>query len=79
MPEFLKLLRRIAKCNRAVTIIIRSGENCCSHTGCIAEVVENSYVVLITAVNDTCQRTYIPLECICAVIDPANNNAEAPA
>lgn len=48
-----------------VTLTIQSGSQCCKQTGCICDV-DDCFVVLIDT-NDTCQRTYIALDSICAV------------
>ncbi len=57
------------KCNnRPVTIIISSGKNCCELSGCIGQIVSDNYVTLIND-NNACTRTYIAIDCICAVID----------
>ncbi|MCK8826723.1 hypothetical protein MWH25_03060 [Natroniella acetigena] len=66
--DFVKVLKRLAKCNKPVTIIIRSGANCCELTGCIGEVTDE-FVVLIAS-NNVCIRKYIRTDCICAVIEP---------
>lgn len=62
------VLQKLKKKNRVVTIIIKSGENCCELTGCIGEVVCGEYVTLISS-NNACLRTYIAIDCICAIID----------
>ncbi|MCK8817071.1 hypothetical protein MWH28_06750 [Natroniella sulfidigena] len=65
---FVGVLRRLAKKNKPVTIIITSGANCCELTGCIGEIVGDEYITLINP-NDVCDRTFIRIDCICAVID----------
>ena len=72
-PEFVRVLKRLRRNNEPVTIIVKSGSDCCSHTGCICEIVDDCYVTLLSGENG-CDRTYIPLDCICAVIDPAEAN-----
>ncbi|MCK8817072.1 hypothetical protein MWH28_06755 [Natroniella sulfidigena] len=67
--DFVKVLRRLAKCNKPVTIIVKSGANCCELTGCVGEVTDE-FVVLIAS-NNVCIRKYIRTEFICAVIEPA--------
>ena len=68
-PKLIKLLRRLRDNNEPVTIIIKAGQDCCEHTGCIGEIVSNCYMTLISG-NDGCARTYIPLDCICAITEP---------
>ncbi|WP_027339762.1 hypothetical protein [Halonatronum saccharophilum] len=70
---FIRLLRRLRETNDPVTIIITSGENCCEHTGCIGEIVGDEYLTLITSAGSGgCVRTYIRIDCICAILDPAD-------
>ncbi|MCK8826725.1 hypothetical protein MWH25_03070 [Natroniella acetigena] len=66
--QFLKVLRRFAKKNKPITVIIKSGQNCCRFTGCIGEIVSGEYITLITS-NNVCVRTYIRIDCICTVVD----------
>ncbi|MCK8817070.1 hypothetical protein MWH28_06745 [Natroniella sulfidigena] len=66
--DFVKVLRGFAKKNKPITIIIKSGQNCCRFTGCIGEIVGVEYITLITS-NGVCVRTYIRIDCICAVKD----------
>ncbi|MCK8817056.1 hypothetical protein MWH28_06675 [Natroniella sulfidigena] len=60
-----KVLERLVDDNKIVTIIITSGANCCELTGCVGEVADD-YLTLLTPDN-ACNRTYIALDCICAV------------
>ncbi|MFW6278580.1 MAG: hypothetical protein ACOC2G_00185 [Bacillota bacterium] len=75
-PEFIGVLERASEKNTPITIIIQSGANCCEHTGCVGEIVGDCFLTLISG-NDACRRTFIPLDCICAIIDPADGVAAA--
>ncbi|WP_408955256.1 hypothetical protein [Natroniella sp. ANB-PHB2] len=66
--DFVKVLKGFAKKNKPITIIIKSGQNCCKFTGCIGEIVGDEYITLIAS-NDVCVKTYIRIDCICAVSD----------
>jgi hypothetical protein len=67
--DLVRLLNKIKDTSEEVTIIIQSGEGCCEITGCICEI-DKCFVVLIDS-NHVCRRTYILLDCICAIIHPA--------
>jgi len=67
------LLERIKDTDEQVNIIIQSGEDCCEFTGCICEV-DDCFVVLIDTKRGTCIRTYILLDCICALVHPAQQS-----
>ena len=71
-PEFVDLLNRLRDGNDPVRIVVNSGADCCEHIGCIGEIVNECYITLISS-NDVCVRTYIPLDCICAVVVPPEN------
>ncbi len=60
-----KLLKRLDEQCERITIFIQSGSKCCKLTGCLCDV-NDCFAVLIDT-NDTCQRTYIAMDCICAV------------
>jgi hypothetical protein len=68
--DLRRLLERIKDTDEQVDIIIQSGEDCCEFTGCICEV-DDCFVVLIDTKHGTCIRTYILLDCICALVHPA--------
>ncbi|MEJ6952459.1 hypothetical protein [Natronospora cellulosivora (SeqCode)] len=65
---FLKVLKKLTKKNEAVTIIIRAGGNCCDLEGCVLAVSDE----IVTLLLNECGRIYIRVDCICAVIDPAD-------
>lgn len=77
-PEFVEVLQRLRVNNNPVTILIRSGSDCCEIEGCICEIVDGCYITLLSGENG-CERTYIPINCICAIIDPATNNNDVNA
>lgn len=52
------------ECER-VTIFLQTGSKCCKQTGCICDV--NDCFVVLLADDNPCKRTYILLDCICAV------------
>lgn len=66
----INILKKLSKKNKKVTIIIKSGANCCELTGCIIDIKKNC-VKLLTNKNNTCRRIFIDINCICAVIVPA--------
>ena len=77
-PRFVGLLRKFRNSTDTVTLIITSGQNCCEITGCVANIVENSYVVLLTNDNNGCNRTYVRIDCICAIQRPGINANDGP-
>ena len=64
-----KILKKFAKNTEPVTLIIKSGENCCEITGCIL-TVKKDLVILLTD-DDPCRRIYVVIDCICAIKKPA--------
>ncbi|OCL25769.1 hypothetical protein U472_15730 [Orenia metallireducens] len=69
--ELIKLLDDLKIEAERVSIIIQSGGDCCRHRGCICEIIDESIVVLVEDRDkgkDRCERTYIPIDCICAII-----------
>ena len=64
-----KVLKKFAKNTEPVTLIIKSGENCCEITGCIL-TVKKDLVILLTD-DDPCRRIYVVIDCICAIKKPA--------
>lgn len=63
--ELKELLTQLQDNCEQVTIFIQSGDKCCKRTGCICDV-DDCFVVLLDD-DDPCERTYILLDCICAV------------
>ncbi|GAB6138902.1 hypothetical protein [Halanaerobaculum tunisiense] len=63
--ELKKLLKRLETECEEVTIFIQTGDECCARTGCICDV--DDCFVTIFDTDDACQRTFILLDCICAV------------
>ncbi len=60
-----KVLKQLeTECER-VTIFLQTGSKYCKQTGCICDV--NDCFVVLLADDDPCQRTYILLDCICAI------------
>ncbi|PRX26471.1 hypothetical protein BX659_12062 [Orenia metallireducens] len=54
-----------------VSIIIQAGGGCCRHRGCICEIIDCATVVLVddrVKGKGRCERTYIPIDCICAIV-----------
>ena len=74
--QLKKLLKRLADKCKKIAVIIKSGENCCRQVGCIADV-DDCFLVLIDQ-NNVCKRTYIPLDCICAVKDFVPRDKKGP-
>lgn len=62
------VLRRIFTNNELVTLIIKSGANCCELTGCIASI-KKDHVILMTQGN-SCRKIFVKIDCICAVVIP---------
>mgnify|MGYP006298242495 CR=1 FL=1 len=63
--DLKKLLKRLEDDCEQVTIFLQTGSKCCKRTGCICDV-DDCFVVLLDD-DDPCERTYILLDCICAV------------
>jgi len=69
--ELIKLLEHLKVKAELVTIIIQAGGNCCRHRGCICEIIDCSTVVLVDdreKGQGGCERTYISIDCICAIV-----------
>ncbi|SJZ38627.1 hypothetical protein SAMN02745118_00680 [Selenihalanaerobacter shriftii] len=66
----LKVIDKVDKSDR-ITVILKSGDGCCLWCGCFGGV-EDGWLYNIISFDDPteCRRMYIPLECICAIIDP---------
>ncbi|GAB6138904.1 hypothetical protein [Halanaerobaculum tunisiense] len=63
--ELKALLKELKTNCEEVTIFIQTGSQCCKRTGCIC-AVDDCFVTLAKR-EDSCQRIFILLDCICAV------------
>ena len=64
-----QVLQKLSKETDAVTVVIKSGAECCQITGCIARIEDNILTMLVEN-EDECPRVYIAIDCICAVYHP---------
>ncbi|SJZ38598.1 hypothetical protein [Selenihalanaerobacter shriftii] len=73
----LNVLNRIDE-DDVITVILQSGEFCCAWTGCFCRIEDNTLVLFNVfpafdgpiVDGESCKRMHIPLDCICAIIDP---------
>ena len=74
MPFVENVLEKYVSSTKKVTLIVRSGANCCEITGCLVNLVDNDdgYVVLLNNDNNNCEcpKTFVRINCICAVKVP---------
>jgi hypothetical protein len=63
--ELKDLLKQLEDNCEEITIFIQSGDRCCKRTGCLCDV-NDCFAVLIDT-DKNCQKTWILLDCICAV------------
>jgi len=71
---FVDVLNELVCTTKQVTLTIKSGENCCEVTGCLARIVDDCYVVIINNNNEDCPKTFVRIDCICAIQVPGENN-----
>ncbi|SJZ38633.1 hypothetical protein [Selenihalanaerobacter shriftii] len=71
----LKVIKQLDETDR-ITVILKSGDECCLWSGCFGGLDDGCLWIYnicggVPTEPTECRRMYIPLECICAIIDPA--------
>ncbi|SJZ38610.1 hypothetical protein [Selenihalanaerobacter shriftii] len=79
----LKVLKRIDE-DDVITVILKSDGFCCAWTGCFCRIENNTLVLFNPELafdeglinGESCRKMYIPLDCICAIINPGFDGDE---